>query len=120
VHLSLPGEADVAAMDNERGEPDQQIHEVYWAVPEDQEIPSAAAASQAVSVAVNGRRSTVTVTAAQAASGRRSTIFPLVTTGQETEPSFWNVSGGQVLSSAPPLPGTMEALGQWLGSDWLG
>jgi hypothetical protein len=85
VHLSLPGEADVAAMDNDSGEPDQQI-------------PSAAAASQAVSVAVNGRRSSVTVTAAQAASDR----------------------GGQVPSSAPPLSGAMESLGQWLGSDWLG
>jgi len=107
VHLSLPGEADVAAMDNESGEPVQQI-------------PSAAAASQAVSVAVDGRRSSVTVTTAQAASDQRSTISPLVTTGQETEPSFWNVSGGQVPPSAPPLSGTMEALGQWLGSDWLG
>jgi hypothetical protein len=119
VHLSLPGEADVAAMtDNESGEPDQPIHEVDCAVPEDQEIPSAAAASQqAVSVAVDGRRSSVTVTAAQAASDRRITISPLVTTGQETEPSSWNVSGGQVPSSAPPLSGTMEAR---LGSDWLG
>jgi hypothetical protein len=111
VHPSLLGEADVAAMmDDETREPDQQIHEVYWAEPEDQEIPPAAAASQAVNAAINGRRSSVTVTAAQAASDRRSTVSTPVTTGQETERSFWNVGGGHVPSSAPPLSARWQRL----------
>jgi hypothetical protein len=123
VHPSLPGEADVAVMmDYRTGEPDQQILGVYWAISDDQEIPSAAAASQAVSVAIHGRRSNVTVTAAQAASDGRSTVSTPVTAGQETEPSFWNVGGGPARSSSapPPLPGRWLRLvngAAWIGAD---
>jgi AbiTii len=93
VKMSLPGGGDIAVMLNYEAQvPFQQIMDVYWAVspsalralvdqvrttlvalvaemvaalPDDQEIPSSAVADQAVSVAVHGRKSIVTLNVAE-------------------------------------------------------
>lgn len=118
VKLQLPMGADIARiLSQESGVSGQTILTIYWSIspvtvrgvidqvrnglvqlvaelraglPDDQSIPSPEAAAQAVEVAVTGKRSSVTVTAAQAGSGGQANI-----TANEPAPSesgFWTRS----------------------------
>jgi hypothetical protein len=149
LRFSLPGGAEIATMMNHEGRrPYQRIQEVYWSVspialrgvvdqvrttltalvaeivatmPEGEDIPSSAVATQAVSVAVHGRKSSVTVNAAQASSGGHSQMT-VPASGQDTKPSFWKRlrRPGAILVGAAAIIGTVATLGQWLGWHWFG
>jgi len=114
AHLSLPGGADIVRLMNyEIGDRFQRVMEVYWAVsgpalqgivdgvrtalveligellagmPEGQDVPSAELTNQAVNVAVSGKKSRVTVAAAQASPGGVSSVTPAAR--EEVEPPY--------------------------------
>jgi hypothetical protein len=84
-------------------------------MPDDQDIPSSTVATQAVSVAVHGRRSNVTVNTAQASSGGDSHVTaPTSASDQDTEPSLWKRlrRPGVLLVGAAGIIGAIAALGQ--------
>jgi hypothetical protein len=116
--LQLPGGSEVARlMTQESGDSSQSILAIYWSIspvairgvtdqvrtslvqlvaelragmPDDQSLPSAEAAAHAVQVAVTGKRSNVTVTAAQAGNGGQANV-----TANEPAPpesGFWTRS----------------------------
>lgn len=118
VKLQLPMGADIARiMSQESAASGQTILTVYWSIspvsvrgvidqvrtslvqlvaelkagmPDDQDIPSSEAATQAVHVAVTGKRSRVNVTAAQASNGGQANV-----TANEPAPpesGFWTRS----------------------------
>jgi AbiTii len=148
LRVSLPGGADIATMMNHAiGDPYQHIQEVYWSVspislrgvidrvrttltalvaelvatmPDEQDIPSSAVAAHAVNVAVHGRRSSVTVNAAQASSGGHSSMTAPAS-GQDTDFSLWKRlrRPGVILVGAAAIAGAIAAFGQWLGWDWF-
>lgn len=117
VRLSLPSGADVARMMNyERDDEFQAVTDVYWSVscaairgvvdnvrtalselvaelragtPDDQEMPSAGVADQAVGVVVGGKRNRVVFNNAQASEGSTSTIE--TSSGKDGKPGFWTV-----------------------------
>jgi hypothetical protein len=114
IQLSLPMGSDIAQyMNHVNDNPWQHIQAVYWAVnpvvvrgvidkvrtvlaelvaelragmADDEEIPSADLASQAMSIAVHGRKARVTVTNAQASAGSSASID--TTQPAETQ-GFW-------------------------------
>src|SRR5207253_2086023 len=116
LKLSLPMAADLGRlMDQASGSRSQHINALYWSVSPialrgivdrvrttltelvaemragmaaDEVFPSAELADQAVSVAVYGKKSRVTVTAAQAASGATSTV----SLADQTGSPFWTRS----------------------------
>jgi hypothetical protein len=140
--LSLPGGADVVLMMNREGHPFQRILEVYWAVsgptlrgvldqvrtalaelvaeilagmPEDQDVPSAELANQAVNVAVGGKKSRVTVTSAQSSAGGVSHIAPA--TGNDVDSPFWTRARkiGAFLVGIATIVAAVVAILQWNG-----
>jgi len=143
VDISLPMGADIARLMNHQiGEPLQQILSVYWRVGpaslrgvtdqvrttlaelvgelragmgDDQDVPSAELASQAMNVAVHGRKSNVTVTSAQSSGGGES----IVGSGRETQPesSHWSRARkiGAFIVGGATILATVVALVQWLG-----
>jgi len=143
ARFSLPSGADVVRLMNyEIGDRFQQIMEVYWAVsgsalqgivdrvrsalaeligelltgmPEDQDVPSAELASHAVNVAVSGKRSRVTVAAAQSSPGGVSIVRPAAS--ENVEPPFWTTARkiGAVLVGIATILAAVVAILQWLG-----
>jgi AbiTii len=143
VDLSLPMAAEIGRlMDQASDNPFQHIHALYWSVnasalygivdqvrtslaelvaeirailPDDVEIPTAAAADQAVNVAVHGKRSTVTVTTAQAAEGSTAVVAPVA----EENLGWWTrsrvVAAG--IAGAASIAGLVFAVAQWRG--WI-
>lgn len=118
VKLSLPMGTDIARVMNfEANNPSQQILSVYWALatpavrgvidqirtaltklvaelrattPADQDIPSTAAANEAIHVVVTGKRNKINLTSSQA-SGLGATASTTVA-GPEPESGFWTTS----------------------------
>ena len=116
IKLGLPGGGDLArVMNAERGDPYQHIDRVYWSVapvavrgvvdhvrtslvklvaeiragtPEGDAVPSKAAADQAMTFLVTGKRARVNVNAAQA-SGTGSSATTSVAPTPEPERGFW-------------------------------
>ncbi len=119
IKIGLPGGGDLARLMNaESSNPYQRIDTLYWAVvpatvrgaldqvrtalmklvaelraatPAGQEIPSEAAADQAMNFVISGKRAKVNVTASQA-SGSESNATTSVTPSSEPEPGFWTTS----------------------------
>jgi hypothetical protein len=140
IRLSLPSSSDVAAlMNDEIGDPYQQITAVYWSVseaalsgvidrvrttlvelvaemragmPASADAPSAAVADQAVSVVVHGRGARVNVTSAHASgSGSHEVQAAPV---PEADRSRWKTVGALVVGTAT-LIGALIALAEWQG-----
>jgi hypothetical protein len=120
IHFSLPGATLIGQMiDHNSGNPWQHIQRIYWSVipavisgvldnirttlaelisellgtmPRGQEVPTPDQANQAVQVAVNGKRSRVTVMTAQASGNATSTVSPESQSPSADEPGFWTTS----------------------------
>jgi hypothetical protein len=143
AHLSLPGGADIVRLMNyEIGDRFQRVMEIYWAVsgpalqgiidgvrtalaeliaellagmPEDQDVPSAELTNQAVNVAVSGKKSRVTVAAAQSSGGGVSNVTPAAR--EDVESPFWTTARkiGAVLVGIATVLATVVAVLQWQG-----
>jgi hypothetical protein len=143
ARFSLPGGADVVRLMNyEIGDRFQQVMEVYWAVsgsalqgivdrvrtalaeligellagmPEDQNVPSAELANQAVNVAVSGKKSRVTVAAARSSRGGVSNVTPAAR--EDVESPFWTTSRkiGAVVVGIATILAAVVAILEWLG-----
>jgi hypothetical protein len=116
IHFSLPQATLIGQMiDQQVGNPYQQIQRIYWSVlpavisgvldnirtslaeligellgtmPRGQEVPTPDQANQAVQVAVNGKRSRVTVMTAQATANATSTVSPEASHPQQMHRAF--------------------------------
>lgn len=117
IHVSLPHAMEIGALiDKESPNPFQHIQALYWSVsatslhglldqirttlaqlvaelqatmPPEQEVPTADQTRQAVSVAVHGRRSTVTVNTTQASSDTGTASAVTAPAGQSVDQTFW-------------------------------
>lgn len=143
VDFSLPMAVEIGRIiDHNSGNRFQHIHAIYWSVSssalsgivdqirttltelvaeiralltDDDAIPTAAAADQAVSVAVHGRRSNITVTTAQATAGATALAAPPT----EHRVSWWTRSRiiGAGVAGVASIAGLLFAIAQW--RDWL-
>ncbi len=119
IKLGLPMGADLARLMNaQHAGPGQHIDRLYWSVspvavrgsldlirtalvklvaelrvatPRGQDVPSEAAANQAINFVVNGKRAKVNVNAAQV-SGQGAIIAPAAASPGESESGFWTTS----------------------------
>lgn len=147
VHLSLPSAPELAQYMNQKiGDEFQAITALYWSVdvaalegivdqvrttlaelvaemragvPDDTEVPSGAVADQAVNVAVNGDRSTVTITAAQASGGSEATLTTRASEDGRSVPGWWTRSRivGAGAAGLASILGLAFAVSQWRG--WI-
>jgi hypothetical protein len=129
-------------MNYQMGDEFQRVMEVYWAVsgpalqgivdrvctalaeligellagmPEGQDMPSAELTNQAVNVTVSGRRSRVTVTAAQSGPAGVSNVTPA--TKEDAESPFWTTARkiGAVIVGVATIVAAVVAILQWQG-----
>lgn len=143
ARFSLPGGADIVRLMNyEIGDQFQRIMEVYWAVsgsalqgivdrvrtalaeligellagmPEGQDVPSAELTNQAVNVAVSGKKSRVTVAAAQSSPGGVSSVTPAAS--EDVESPFWTTARkiGAVIVGIATVVAAVVTILQWQG-----
>jgi hypothetical protein len=115
VYWAVSGPALQGIVDGVRTALAELIGELLAGMPEGQDVPSAELTNQAVNVAVSGKKSRVTVAAAQASPGGVNSVTPAAR--EEVEPPFWTTARkiGAVVVGVATVLATVVAILEWLG-----